>query len=171
MKLMAAMRARRRVVNAGVVVFCLGLLGYALFLQYFRGLDPCPLCLFQRIAVIGLTLAFVLAALVADGWRLLRVAVSLLIGLVALAGSGVAIRHLYIQSLPPGSVPSCGASLDYMWEIFPVMEVLRKVLTGSGECARIDWTFLGLAMPAWVLFWLLVLGTLGVAINWPGRRR
>jgi len=102
MNVIAAMRARRRLVDVGVVVFCLGLLGYALFLQYFRGLDPCPLCLFQRIAIIGLTIAYFLAALVADGWRLLRVVVSLLIGLVAIAGSGVAIRHLYIQSLPPG---------------------------------------------------------------------
>lgn len=171
MNVIAAMRARRRLVDVGVVVFCLGLLGYALFLQYFRGLDPCPLCLFQRIAIIGLTIAYFLAALVADGWRLLRVVVSLLIGLVAIAGSGVAIRHLYIQSLPPGSVPSCGATLDYMWEVFPVLDVLRKVLSGSGECAQIDWTFLGLAMPAWVLIWLVILGTLGVVVNWPARRR
>ena len=171
MNLIAAMRARRRLVDIGVVVFCLALLGYALFLQYYRGLDPCPLCLFQRIAIIGLTVAFLLAALVADGWRMLRGVVSVLIGLVALGGSGVAIRHLYIQSLPPGSVPSCGATLDYMWEVFPAMDVLRKVLTGSGECAKIDWTFMGLAMPAWVLIWLVILGTLGVVVNWPARRR
>lgn len=171
MNLIAVMRARRRLVDVGVLVFCLGLLGYALFLQYYRGLDPCPLCLFQRIAIIGLTISYFLAALVADGWRVLRVVVSVLIGLVALAGSGVAIRHLYIQSLPPGSVPACGASLDYLWDVFPVVDVLRKVLTGSGECAKIDWTFLGLAMPAWVLIWLVILGTLGVLVNWPARRR
>ena len=171
MNLIAAMRARRRLVNVGVVVFCLALLGYALFLQYYRGLDPCPLCLFQRIAVIGLTVAFFLAVLVADRLRVLRVVVSLLIGLVALSGAGVAIRHLYIQSLPPGSVPACGATLDYLWDVFPVMDVLRKVLTGSGECAKIDWTFLGLAMPAWVLIWMVILGTLGVVVNWPARRR
>jgi protein dithiol:quinone oxidoreductase len=171
MNLIAAMRARRRLVDVGVVVFCLCLLGYALFLQYYRGLDPCPLCLFQRIAIIGLTVAYFLAALVADGWRVLRGVVSVLIGLVALSGAGVAIRHLYIQSLPPGSVPACGASLDYLWDVFPVIDVLRKVLTGSGECAKIDWTFLGLAMPAWVLIWLVILGTLGVLVNWPARRR
>jgi disulfide bond formation protein DsbB len=171
MSLLGALRARRRLVDAGVVVFCLGLLGFALYLQYYRGLDPCPLCLFQRIAVIGLTIAFALAGLVADGWRVLRAIVSALIGLVAIAGSGVAIRHLYIQSLPPGQVPVCGATLDYMWDVFPAMEVLRKVLTGSGECAKIDWSFLGLAMPAWVLIWLVILGALGVLVNWPARRR
>ncbi len=168
--MIAVLRARRRLVNGAVVVFCLGLLGYALFLQHYRGLDPCPLCLFQRVAVIALTVAFALAALVADGWRLARIVVSVLIGLVAAGGAGVAIRHLYIQSLPPGSVPSCGASLDYLWDVFPVVEVLRKVLTGSGECAKIDWTFMGLAMPAWVLIWMVVLGTLGVLVNWPRRR-
>lgn len=171
MNLIAAMRARRRLVDAGVLVFCLGLLAYALYLQYYRGLEPCPLCLFQRIAIIGLAGAYFLATLVADGWRVLRGIVSVLIGLVAVAGSGVAIRHLYIQSLPPGQVPVCGATLDYMWEVFPAMDVLRKVLTGSGECAKIDWTFLGLAMPAWVLIWLVILGTLGVLVNWPVRAR
>jgi protein dithiol:quinone oxidoreductase len=171
MDLIAALRARRRLVNIGVVVFCLGLLGYALYLQHYRGLEPCPLCVFQRIAIIGLTVAFALAVPVADAWRGLRRVVSVLIGLVAAAGSGVAIRHLYIQSLPPGEVPVCGATLDYMWDVFPAMDVLRKVLTGSGECAKIDWTFLGLAMPAWVLIWLVILGTLGVLVNWPATRR
>jgi disulfide bond formation protein DsbB len=85
MNLIAVMRARRRLVDVGVVAFCLALLGYALFLQYYRGLDPCPLCLFQRIAIIGLTVAYFLAALVADRWRAPRVVVSVLIGLVALA--------------------------------------------------------------------------------------
>jgi protein dithiol:quinone oxidoreductase len=171
MDLIAALRARRRLVNIGVVVFCLGLLGYALYLQHYRGLEPCPLCVFQRIAIIGLTVAFALAVPVADAWRGLRRVVSVLIGLVAAAGAGVAIRHLYIQSLPPGEVPVCGATLDYMWDVFPAMDVLRKVLTGSGECAKIDWTFLGLAMPAWVLIWLVILGTLGVLVNWPATRR
>jgi disulfide bond formation protein DsbB len=165
------LRARRRPVDVAVVLACLAMLGYALFLQYHRGLDPCPLCLFQRIAFMALTVTFVLAALVPDGWRALRRVAAVLIGLVAAAGAGVAIRHLYIQSLPPGTVPSCGASLDYMWEVFPVMQVLRKVLTGSGECAKIDWTFLGLAMPAWVLISMTVMGTLGVLVNWPSRRR
>jgi disulfide bond formation protein DsbB len=93
------------------------------------------------------------------------------VALAAVAGVAVAARHLYIQSLPPGQVPVCGATLDYMWEVFPAMDVLRKVLTGSGECARIDWTFLGLAMPAWVMICAVLLGVSGVLVNWPARRR
>jgi disulfide bond formation protein DsbB len=169
MKLLGAVRAHRRLFDVALLLMCLAMLAYALFLQYRRGLDPCPLCIFQRIAVIGLAVSFALAALMADGWRVLRSMVSVLLGLVAVSGASVAIRHLYIQSLPPGRVPSCGATLDYMWDVFPVMDVLRKVLTGSGECARIDWTLLGLSMPGWVLIVMVVLGTAGVAVNWPSR--
>jgi disulfide bond formation protein DsbB len=171
MTLLEQLRARRRLVNFAVVLFGIGLLAYALYLQHYKGLEPCPLCVFQRIAVIALTASFALAVLVGHGWRAMRRAAALLIGVVALAGALVAIRHLYIQSMPAGSVPACGATLDYMWDVFPAMEVLKKVLTGSGECAKIDWTFLGLAMPAWVLIWMAVLGTLGVLVNWPARRR
>jgi disulfide bond formation protein DsbB len=103
--------------------------------------------------------------------RVAGIFMSGLIGLVTLAGVAVAARHLYIQSLPPGQVPVCGATLDYMWDVFPAMEVLRKVLSGSGECAKIEWTFLGLAMPAWVLICILGLGAFGVLLNWRSRER
>jgi protein dithiol:quinone oxidoreductase len=79
-------------------------------------------------------------------------------------------RHLYIQAQPPGTVPTCGAPLDYMWEVLPAAEVLRKVFTGSGECGRIDWTLLGLSMPGWVLIGLALLTTAGVLANWRSKR-
>jgi hypothetical protein len=84
----------------------------------------------------------------------------------ALAAIGVALRQLYIQSLPPDSVPACGASLDFMLKVFPLTDVLlTKVLTGSGECAKIDWRFLGLAMPAWVLIAALGLEAPGANVD------
>jgi disulfide bond formation protein DsbB len=88
-----------------------------------------------------------------------------LLALAALATIGVAVRHLYIQSLPEGSIPACGASLDFMLKVFSLSEVLVKVLTGSGECAKVTWQFLGLAMPGWVLIAALALGVYGVWIN------
>jgi protein dithiol:quinone oxidoreductase len=84
---------------------------------------------------------------------------------VALATVGVAIRHLYVQSLPPGTIAACGAPLDVLLQFTPVTEVIRKVLTGSGECSQVNWKFLGLAMPAWVLIWALGLGAMGVITN------
>ena len=143
---------------------CAGLLGYAYYAQFVLHLEPCPLCIFQRVGVFAIGLVFLIAA-VHDpvGWAR-RVYASLLV-LAALATIGVAIRHLYIQSMPEGSVPACGASLDFMLKVFSLSEVLVKVLTGSGECAKVTWTFLGLAMPAWVLIAAFALGAYGAWIN------
>jgi len=118
------------------------MLGYAYFEQYVRHLDPCPLCMFQRVTIY--------AALIAAA---------------ALATVGIAARHLYIQSLPPGSVPSCGAPLDMLMHMFPITTVITKVLRGGGECALVNWSFLGLAMPGWVLICAAVLGAYGVMAN------
>ena len=79
--------------------------------------------------------------------------------------AALAVHHLYIQHLPPGSVPSCGAPLDALLHMFPVTQVIVQVLRGGGECAKVDWTFLGLAMPAWVLITALVLGVAGTIAN------
>jgi disulfide bond formation protein DsbB len=97
------------------------------------------------------------------GWG--RRVYALLLAAAALSTIGVAVRHLYIQSLPEGSIPACGASLDFMLKVFSLSEVLVKVLTGSGECAKVTWSFLGLAMPAWVLIAALALGIYGLWIN------
>jgi disulfide bond formation protein DsbB len=72
---------------------------------------------------------------------------------------------VYVQSLPPGSLPSCGAPLAVLMKFMPLWQLIRKVLTGSGECGEVSWRFLGLAMPAWVLLWALALGIFGVAAN------
>jgi protein dithiol:quinone oxidoreductase len=143
---------------------CAGLLAYAYYSQFVLHLEPCPLCIFQRVGVFALGLVFLIAA-VHDPVIWGRRVYASLVALAALATIGVAIRHLYIQSLPEGSVPACGASLDFMLKVFSLSEVLVKVLTGSGECARVTWTFLGLAMPGWVLIAAVVLGAYGVWIN------
>jgi protein dithiol:quinone oxidoreductase len=153
-------------VTVALALTCFAMFGYALYVQRHDLLDPCPLCIFQRIAVVALGVVLLLAAAVPTSWRAVGNFSAVLVGLAASGGIGVAGRHLYIQSLPPGQVPSCGAGLDYMWDVFPVADVIRKVLTGSGECAKVDWTFLGLSMPGWVLICVLVIGTLGIAANW-----
>lgn len=97
------------------------------------------------------------------GWG--RYLYGLAIALAALATLLVAARHVYVQSLPPGTLPSCGAPLTVLLKFTPVWEVVRKVLTGSGECSEVTWRFLGLAMPAWVLIWAFLLGTAWVIAN------
>jgi disulfide bond formation protein DsbB len=142
----------------------LSLLAYAYYAEFVLRLVPCPLCMFQRVGVFSIGIVFLIAAAHDPVGAARRVYASLL-ALTALATSGVAVRQLYIQSLPEGSVPACGASLDFMLKVFSFGEVLVKVLTGSGECAKVTWRFLGLAMPGWVLIAALVLGIFGVWIN------
>jgi disulfide bond formation protein DsbB len=146
---------------------CVGLLAYAYYAQFVMHLEPCPLCIFQRVGIFALGVMFLIAAL-HDPATVGRRIYAALIGLAAFAAAAVALRHLYIQSLPPGTVPACGADLNFMLKVFSLSEVLVKVLTGSGECAKITWTFLGLAMPAWVLISAVVLGAWGL---WSNLRR
>ena len=143
---------------------CVCLLAYAYYAQYVMHLEPCPLCIFQRIGVFVLGVMFLIATL-HDPEAFGRRVYAVLLTLAALAAAGVAARHLYIQSLPPDAVPACGASLNFMLKVFSLSEVLVKVLTGDGECAKINWTFIGLAMPAWVLISALVLGVWGLWVN------
>lgn len=120
-----------RQANLAGFLACAGMMGYAFYAQMGLGLEPCPLCMFERVGVVLLGLAFLGNALLApvSGWgRGVGIAALLL---AAVVPAGVATRHVYIQSLPEGSVPSCGATLDYMLEVFPVFTVVRKVLTGG----------------------------------------
>jgi disulfide bond formation protein DsbB len=153
-----------RLLNFAGFAVCAALLGYALYAQFQLGLDPCPLCIFQRIGVALVGLAFLLAALHNPRGRG-RYAYAALIGVCALATLAVAARHLYVQSLPPGALPSCGAPLAMLMKFMPLWQVVRKVLSGGGECGLVNWRFLGWAMPAWVLLWALLLGAAGLIAN------
>jgi protein dithiol:quinone oxidoreductase len=159
----------RRSGNALGLVACAGLMGYALFAQYVLGLAPCPLCIFQRIATILTGILFLIATLHNPRTTGARV-YGALIGLAALGGVLISARHIWIQAQPPGTVAACGADLNYLMEIMPVTDVVTKVLTGSGECGQIDWTFLGLSMPWWVAISLSVLGAWALVVNYKKSR-
>lgn len=155
----------RRLGNLAGFLVCSAMMAYALYAERVLGFEPCPLCMFQRVGVVALGAVFLLAALHnpkslrgARGWGVLLL-------LTAAFPAYVAGRHVYIQSLPFGSVPACGASLDYMLDVFPFATVLQKVLFGAGECQKIDWSFLGLAMPAWVLIGVLALAAWAAFVN------
>jgi disulfide bond formation protein DsbB len=154
----------RRLLNFAGFGACVGLLAYALFAQYELGLDPCPLCIFQRIGIAVLSVVFLLAALHnPKGWGTRVYAV--LIATAALLAIGVAGRHVYVQHAPAGAIPSCGAPLAVLIKFTPPIELIKRVMSGSGECSEVSWTFLGLAMPTWVLICALILGVFGVVAN------
>lgn len=157
-----------RAANVLGFLACVALLAYAYYAQFVMHLEPCPLCIFQRVGVFATGLVFAIAAAHdPGGWG--RRVYALLIAAAALATAAIAAKHVYIQHLPPDQVPACGASLDFMLKVFPLTEVLEKVLTGSGECAKVSWRFLGLAMPAWVLIAALALLAWGLWANLPRR--
>lgn len=142
---------------------CLALIGWALWLQYGRGEEPCPLCILQRVAVLGLAAVFAAGAVHAPAGLALRRYAAAIVG-VALAGAGVAGWHLRLQHLPRDRVPECGPGLQFMIEQFPLVEVLGRVFRGSGECAEAGWRLLGVTIPGWTLLWFLGLAALAVAV-------
>src|SRR5262245_56411963 len=126
-----------RVVNLIGALLCAAALGYALYAEKVLRLLPCPLCIFQRIAIAALGAIFIVAAIHGTrSWG--RIVYAALIAVAALATAGVAGRHVYIQSLPPGSVPSCEAPLEVMLRYSRLSSVIRKVLTAGGECSVIN---------------------------------
>jgi disulfide bond formation protein DsbB len=163
---------RRQKINLAAALLCIGMVLYAIYYaQGVLGLNPCPLCMFQRVCIGALGIVFLIAAL-HPARRVGSMVYGVLIVLVAAGTSWVAGRHVWIQAQPPGTVPACGAPLDNLLQMFPLQEVIRKVMTGGGECGTVDWTLLGVSMPGWVLIIAVTLGLIGIVNNivYPARR-
>ena len=128
---------------------CLALLGFGYYLQFAQGLDPCPLCILQRAAYLGMGLVCLVAFMHGSAARLY----SGLALVFALTGAGIAGRQVWLQHLPPERVPECGPGLDFILQAFPLLDALKLIFTGSGECAETVWTFLSLSIAEWSLFW------------------
>lgn len=158
----------RRPLNLVGFAVCAALLLAAYYLQFEQGLEPCPLCIFQRIGFFALGIVFLSAGLHAPRQRGGRIYAVLLL-VIAVAGSVLAGRHIWIQSLPPDQVPACGPGLNYMLETLPLWDTVRTVLQGSGECAQVD-RLLGVSIPIWSLTGFVGLGIAGVLVNWGHQR-
>ncbi len=141
-------------------VLCFGLLGFALYAEYYLGMSPCPLCVFQRIAFLFMALFFLLGGMHAPRGNGRWLYASLVLA-GAVGGIITAARHLWLQSLPPDQVPSCGPGIGYLFDAFPLATMLHKVFSGSGECAAVE-PILGVPMPAWSLLWFVALGALAI---------
>ncbi len=140
---------RPRVVFLVVFLACAGLMGGGLFLQYARGLEPCPMCILQRYAFISAGVLALIAALHNPGRRGVGVYASLM-AVAALLGGGVAARQTWLQHNPP-AIADCGPGLEYMVESFPLSQALPMIFRGSGDCSEIQWTWLGLSIAEWAL--------------------
>ena len=157
----------KRLLNLAGFLACAGMMGFALYAQYVLLLDPCPLCVLQRVATILLGIVFLVAALHNPGMLGSRI-YAVLITLTAGDGVAVAIRHVYLQNLPADKVPACGPGLEYILGNFPLGDALNMIFKGSGECAEVVWRLFGLSMPTWVI---IGLGGLGFAGIWNNLRK
>ncbi|MCH7743427.1 MAG: disulfide bond formation protein B [Proteobacteria bacterium] len=146
----------------GLLFFgCSFLMAAALFMEHQMNLEPCPLCILQRIMVMTTGIIALIAAIHQPRELGIKVYGGLVI-VSAAVGGGISSRQLWLQSLPADEVPACGASLDYMLEVFPLSDVLAMVLVGDGTCAEIAWTFLGVSIPGWTLVGFVGLIAIGV---------
>lgn len=155
------MAFNNRLLFLGIFMVCFGLLGFGLYLQHVVHLDPCPLCILQRIAFIGIGAIALLAAIhnpKQRGWTVYGG----LLSLFSLAGGGIAAWQVYLQHLPKNLVPQCGPGLDYMLEALPLSKILPLIFRGSGECAEVTWTFFNLSIAEWALGWFVLFAVAGI---------
>ncbi|MDR2014680.1 MAG: disulfide bond formation protein B [Azoarcus sp.] len=144
---MSLLRLPLRLYFVALFILCVGEVCFGVFyLQSVKGVDPCPMCIMQRYALLGVGLAALVGAFHNRG----AIAYGTLITLVALAGGGVAVRQSWLQ-LYPQQAQGCGPGLEYMLESFPLAELLPKLFRGEGDCSVVDWTLFGLSIANWGL--------------------
>jgi disulfide bond formation protein DsbB len=154
---------RRRIAFFLGFVVCALLLGWAYYLQYVEGLDPCPLCMFQRVVVLVIGLIFLVGTFHEPG-RVGAWMYALLLLFASGIGAALATRQVWLQSLPKDQVPACGMGLSYMLDTMPFLDAIRRVLEGSGECAEKAWVFLGLSIAGWTLSFFVAIAFVGIAL-------
>lgn len=150
---------------------CVAAMLMAIFwFQKHLNLEPCPMCIFQRVAMMATGAVFLIAALHGPR-RGGRWVYSLLALLTAAIGALIAARHVWLQGLPEDQRPACGPTLDYLMGLMPLQEVVTTVLKGDGNCAKIDWTLLGLSLPGWTLVFFIGLALWALALPLLAKRQ
>lgn len=151
----------RKLALAGFLI-CAGLIGFALYLQYYQNLEPCPLCMIQRLCYYALGGVFLIAAIHGAGHIGTRIYASIAL-LAAAAGIGFSSRHVWLQWNPP-DYNACTADLFFQLKQYPVLRVLDRAIQATGDCAKVDWTLLGLSIAEWSLIWFVLLALLAVVV-------
>ena len=147
-------------------IACFATVALALVIQTQYNLEPCPLCITQRMFFMGLGILFLIGAFInPTGIKpasLMRKIFALLQVATALGGAGWAIRHWYLQAHKGEIIADCGVGFDYMFENFPLKKMFTLIFKGTGDCAAIDWTFLGLTLPQLALITFVGFGAYAV---------
>lgn len=157
----------RRILG-GVALACVAMLAFGMYLQHVVGLEPCPMCIVQRYALILVAVGAALAG--ASGRKGLQITGALLLTVFAVAGAYVAARQSWLQWYPP-EVVSCGRDLYGMIETFPLKRALPMIFRGGGDCSKIDWTFLGGTIANWSFLCFVGFAVFGSLMTWRIARR
>lgn len=156
---MAAMlnRLPSRLVFAAVFVACAGLIGFGLVLQHVKELEPCPMCILQRYAFVAIGTVALVAAIhgpVGVGVKVY----SFLLAAFAVAGGSVSVRQSLLQRFPAPEPANCMAGdLDFLLGNFPLAQALPKIFAGTGDCAKVEWSLLGLSIAEWAFVWFALI--------------
>jgi len=157
------MFTKPRLLFSLIFLGCAALLTTAIFISPFKDMNPCPMCMMQRVVFGALGVLALIAALhnpVYIGQKIY----SVFLALISIGGASIAIRQLWLQSLPEDQVPACGPGIDYMIDVFPLLEVIEMSLRGTGDCAKVQWTLFNLSIPAWSLMAFIGIAVLAVFI-------
>lgn len=141
---------------------CCSLLAAGAYMQFVEELEPCPLCISQRLAILATGIIFLLAAMHNKAYKAYAIGGAI----SALMGASISARHVWLQHLPPDQVPECSPGLEYVFQHFPLTDTIKLMLTGTGECSQIDGIFLGLTIPGWTLLAFLLLAIFSLATLW-----
>ena len=151
-----------------VCLACVALLAFGMYLQHVVGLEPCPMCIVQRYALVLIAICAGLTG--ATGRKGLQISGSLVLVVLAVAGAFVAARQSWLQWYPP-EVASCGRDLYGMIETFPLKRALPMIFRGGGDCTKVDWTFLGGSIANWSFLWFCAMALVGAVLIWRRARR
>lgn len=157
-----------RRVLAALSVACIGLLAFGAYLQHVVGLEPCPMCIVQRYALILIAVCAALTG--SSGRKGIHIAGGLVLLVLSVAGAYVAARQSWLQWYPP-EVASCGRDLYGMIETFPLQRAIPMIFRGGGDCTKVDWTFLGGSIANWSFVWFCAMALAGAVLAWRAARK
>ena len=169
-KVMGWFETAPRRVLAAVALISVAMLAFGLYLQHVVGLEPCPMCIVQRYALVLVALFAGIAA--AARGRGMHIAGAALVAGLSGFGAFVAARQSWLQWYPP-EIASCGRDFYGMIETFPLKRAIPMIFRGSGDCTKVDWTFLGASIANWSFVWFVIFGAVAVVVlrrQWRQRR-
>jgi len=150
-----------RFISLYAFLLAVGLLGFAGFMQLSMAMQPCPLCIMQRLIVAAIGLLFIAGIFHVPLSRNRKIYNGVIL-LFSILGILVSSRHIYLQHLPTGKAPTCGPGFNFLFQNLPTTDAIKMMFMGSGECSEVHWHFLGLTIPEWTFIFFIIFAGLAI---------